>query len=102
MIEVEGNTRRETVGDPSTGDVKSDVADRTVGAVGAEVDVEVETVDGGKAKNGIDRDIGTEGEREDDGVVSVADGVRGKVPNDGSQTSVCAEVKGGTVGNSAE
>ena len=90
------------MGDPSAGDVESDVADRTVGAVGAEVDVEVEAVNRGKAENGIDRDIGTEAERDDDRLFSVADGVRGKVPNDGGQTPVCAEVDGGAVGDSAE
>jgi hypothetical protein len=66
VVNVEGSTGRETVGNTSTSDIEGYVANRAVGAVSTEVDGETETVNGGEANDGVCRDVGTKGEREDD------------------------------------
>jgi hypothetical protein len=66
VVDVEGNTRRETTGNTSARDIKGGVADRAVGAVGSEVDKETEATNGGEADDGVRRDVGAEGEGEDD------------------------------------
>jgi hypothetical protein len=60
------------MGNTSTTDIEGGVADRAVGEVGTEVDGETETINGGEADDGVRRDVGTEGEGEDDWPCAVA------------------------------
>jgi hypothetical protein len=72
VFKVERNASGKTVGNTSATDVEREVADRAVGTVGEEVDLETETINGGETNDGVGRDIGTKGERENDRLCVVA------------------------------